>query len=368
MGNLIFLLCLEIFLFFLAFMLSDRDILAPSVMMCVMFIISTIFALLNIKTWSSIHYEFETTIIIAGGIFVFILAETFYRLVFSKHSVRKPNSIENIRNQMERIVMPKYFLVILVFLNIFVIFWYYLEIRRITSALGIGSANIFASFRRVYTRLNVAFESSDVEMVSTLLSQFMKLTKGAGFICLYLLVTEIVAREWKVRKVLKKNILLVINIFLSVLPSLMLAGRNDLMQLVAAGLVYYYIVWHRYNGWHRNISWKYVKWGIGIIIVGIPSFYGMLFLMGRSTTKTMLEYVSVYIGSSIALFNNFLGNPVEAPRVFGEETLLGIHQTLYRLGFPTYVKNRHLEYRHLNTLFTSNIYSFFRRLIHDFGI
>lgn len=366
MGNLLLLLFIELLLFFISFILSDRDILAPSVMMCVMFVISTLFALLNIHAWNSIVYELETTLIISCGIIVFIISENIYKLVFCRRNKTKNKGI--IQYQFQKIEIPKYYQVILLFINIFVIVWYYSEIVRIVTAWGINATNIFAAYRNIYNKMNVAFESNDVEMVSTLLSQFMKVTKGAGFICLYLLITEIITSKQNVFKVFKSNILLLLNILLSTIPSLMLAGRNDLLQLMTAGLVYYYVVWHRYNGWHRNISWKYIKWGIGIIIVGMPCFYGLLFLLGRSTTKSMFEYVSIYIGSPIALFNDFLKTPVEPPRVFGEETLLGVHQLLYRFGIPTYVKNRHLEFRYLNDSYTSNIYTFFRRPIHDFGI
>ena len=254
------------------------------------------------------------------------------------------------------------------FLNVFVITWYYHEIRRITSTLGMSSINLFANFRKVSIALATPYESDQVEMVSTLLSQFMKLTKGAGFICLYALITEIVSGGRKLSRILRSNILLIINIVLSALPSLMLAGRNDLMQLIASALVYYYIIWHRYHGWERNISRKYIKLGITMFIIGIPCFYGLLFLLGRSTTTPMFEYVSGYVGAPIVLFNDFLKNPVEEPQVFGEETLPGIHQLLHRLGLPTYVKNRHLEFRHLNALHYSNVYTFFRRPIHDFGL
>lgn len=368
MWNLLLLLFMEVLLFFIAFIFSNRDILAPSVIMCVMFIISTIFALLNINIWNSINYELETVIIIVSGIFVFFVTENISKFVFINYRGRKNEVFKGIQPQIKSIYVPKYYLVLLLLFNVFVILWYYLEIKRIMTTLGYRGQNIFAAYRSMYTRLNVAFESNNVKMVNTLLSQFMKMTKGAGFICLYFLIIQIVIEKKKIFLVFKRNFLLVINILLSVCPSLMLAGRNDLIQLCSASLVYYYIVWHRYNGWFRNISWKYVKWGIVIILVGIPSFYGMLFLMGRKTTKSMLEYASIYLGSSIALFNDFLSKPVKEPKVFGEETLLGIHQTLYRLGIPTYVKNRHLEFRHLNSSFSSNIYSFFRRPIHDFGI
>ncbi|MBP3198577.1 MAG: oligosaccharide repeat unit polymerase [Butyrivibrio sp.] len=368
MGNIILLLIFEIILFFFAFIFSNRDIIAPSVMMCAMFIISTVFAVININNWT-IDYSIETFQIIISGIFVFIIAENLTKIFIGKTKfIQRIDSDENpIHYDDVRIEIPNYFLIGLVILNLLTIAWYYTEIRRITSSLGL-TGSIFAAYRRFYGGLAIASESADVEMVNTLLSQLLKITKGAGFICLYSLMMEIVSSDDGILRVLWRYQLLMVNVVLSVLPSLMLAGRNDLMQMIAAVMVYYYIIWHQFNGWDKNISWKYIKWGFVIILLGIPAFYGMLFLLGRTTTRTMFEYASIYIGSSIALLNDYIANPVEAPRVFGEESLLGVHQILYRLGFPTFVKNRHLEYRKLNSVMVSNIYTFFRRPLHDFGL
>ena len=90
MENLIVLLLLEILLFSFTFILAGMDILAPSVMMCCMFIISTTFALLNVNRWDSIHYGWETCGIIFVGIFIFIAVENFFKLVFTGQKKRTP--------------------------------------------------------------------------------------------------------------------------------------------------------------------------------------------------------------------------------------------------------------------------------------
>ena len=68
------------------------------------------------------------------------------------------------------------------------------------------------------------------------------------------------------------------------------------------------------------------------------------------------------------MFNQYILDPVDPPKVFGEESLIGLHQLLNNIGIDTYVKGRHLEFRKLNDHTYSNIYTFFRRPYHDFGL
>ena len=69
--NAIYLLLLfGIILFGLSYCLSGRDIMAPSVIMCAMFVISTFFAIMNIKNWK-IDYSLDSVLILVAGMVTF---------------------------------------------------------------------------------------------------------------------------------------------------------------------------------------------------------------------------------------------------------------------------------------------------------
>lgn len=367
MNCILILFVLEILMFFIAFTVTGKDIMAPSVMMCIMFIISTFFAILNADNWY-VDFSAEACLILSTGIFVFFIGETCFRYLLQKK--KDVNHIHQcIGNDIFFRVIPVQngMIALLILINLITIAWYFLEIRRIVSGYGASTENLFASYRQIYSRLAVVSDS-EVEMVNKILSQFVKVSQASGFISIYIIINNFLVKKQKLLHYLYKNLGLLMVVILSILPGLMLAGRNQLLQMIVAALIEYYILWHQKYGWNRNLSWKYIYIGLLCIAIGIPAFYYTLHFLGRRTDAAMFEYVSIYIGSSIVLFDQFLKSPVTPPRVFGEETFLGVHQLLYRLGVPTYVKNRHLEFRHLNMVRSSNIYTFFRRPLHDFGL
>ena len=368
MFQVIVLLLIILFLWSFAYILSQKDIMAPSVMMCNMFIISSTFALINIENWDYVNYRWETVFIITTGIFVYICVDIFLGIILQNgFNIHKVNyKIADLHDN--TIQVQNWKLVAVLLVAIITIIWYFLEIRRIVGSSGLNTANLFASYR-VYTTYLANFSDSEIKMTGFFLNQLVRLTYMSGYVAVFVLVKNIFSKQKALQKQDKTNKFLLICIFLlSFIPGFMNAERNQFLQLLIATFVYYYITWHQENGWYRSLSWKFIRMGMIGVVVGIPLFYLLLNLLGRSTELTAFESGSVYLGSSIPLFNQYIVDPVDPPRVFGEETLLGVHQLLENLGVETYVKNRHLEFRSLNDHTVSNIYTFFRRPFHDFGL
>ena len=71
--NYIYLIfILELILFFFSYVLSNKDIMAPPVVFVSMFVISTLFALINCNKWG-IKFGIETVGILAIGILTFVI-------------------------------------------------------------------------------------------------------------------------------------------------------------------------------------------------------------------------------------------------------------------------------------------------------
>ena len=81
MSFLYILLIALIALLFLAYILSGRDVLSPSVTMVLMFILGTLFTIPNIESWK-IDYSIEAGLLTISGILVFICVECFSRVLF----------------------------------------------------------------------------------------------------------------------------------------------------------------------------------------------------------------------------------------------------------------------------------------------
>lgn len=338
-----------VLLFLIAYVVSNRDILAPSVVMTIMFILSYSFAIPNLGKWN-IDYSGEASLITLSGIFVFIIAEVFLSALFFRKKVNsypEQYASDNLNNSK---------LVLLVILNLIIVLWYFFKIRSI---VGGDISDTFLNYRRLgIDNLN----GKNVETVGGIIQQFLKIVEGSGYVSGYILMKRTV---WE-QKGKFTTFLLISLIIISVLPSSFGAGRTQILKLLSAILIFYYILWHQKNGWDRNLSWKMIRVGLSGLIVGIPGFYYSLALLGRSTNRTLFDYVADYISSGILLFSDYLKSPV--PRVMaGEESLFNLFKFLNFLGLTEKSQSYNLEFRKLGVGY-SNVYSFFRRPLHDFGL
>lgn len=354
MINLILLFILEVVLFLIAFLITDRDILSPSCTMCAMFIVSTIFAILNVDNWN-INFSFEALLILTSGIGVFVVVEAFCIVLCGK---RKTMQCAN-GTSFQTTEVRNWIVISLIIFNIVIALWYYREIRVIvgnTPSIGL----LFSTYRNLgVSRL----EGRASESVSGIINQFLKITKATGYIGAFIAISNAISGNKRKRK---QNILLIFMCVTSLLPIVMIASRGGILMYLSNILIIFYILWHQKYGWNRNLSWKIIRLGILGIIIGMPLFYYSAFLVGRKHTYGIIEYVSTYIGGSIALFDQYVQNPI--PRTgFGEESLINFNKILNIFGFGISSTSYNLESRNLGAL-RSNVYTFFRRPLHDFGL
>lgn len=355
MNELILLFFIEICLLIIAFTLSGKDIMAPSVMMCSMFLLSTSVAIINSKNWE-IDYSINAALIITTGLFSFIVGEAFYRFCFCKQ-LRGILPKDNFSTTSYPIKAWK--------LNLLIIFAVIINIWNLLIVLeSVGfSTNLgsyFVAYRRIATS-NLA--KTGQTMFKGVLNFLLKINTAAGYLSAFLLVNSIVSK----RKEIFNKFKFIILILLSLFPTIMSGGRSGFLRMFSAILIEYYIIWHQKNGWNHNLSWKYIRYGITSLIVGIPLFYYSMPLIGRSLPQSMFSYISEYLGASIQLFNLYLKSPVER-LIVGEESLFSIIKVLHYLGLSKASTSYNLEFRYLNSLQQSNVYTFFRRPLHDFGL
>lgn len=353
MCNFFLLLFFEIILFLFALFLSGRDIMAPSVVFCIMFIISTLAAFLNISNWG--YIGIDTILIFVSGILVFIAAEVFYRMLFCP----KKSSIQDFRN-VEPIYVKRWLRYIIIIFDIVVCVLYMRSIMKIVG----GNMSSLGAYFVEYRRLGISSLKYGSEMgASGIINQLLRIVTASGYVAAYLFVNNMVAKSS--RKSVQFEYLFIV--VLSQIPGLMTAGRTGVLKIVAAFLIFYYIIWHQKYGWHRNLSWKYIRAGLVALLVGCPSFYYSLTLLGRRTTGNMVEYVTIYLGSSIQMFDDYIKNPIPQ-QAWGEESLVGIKKIAAFLGLGEASTSYNLEFRKLSIDHSSNVYTFFRRPLHDFGL
>lgn len=357
MSFLYLLLIGLLFLFFISYLFSNRDILAPSVTMTIMYTIATMFAILSVSSWNVVDYSFTASTLSLTGIFTFICIEGLVRF-FSRF---KKNTALSSPTDFKAFRLSGGKLFLLVAINLSIVVWYFLQIRNL-----VGDESITATFQ-AYRRLGISNRSGEeVELVTGFIIQLLKVVEATGYVAGYMFINNWIATSNKCKWLSFSNLSLLLLILLSLMPGIFTAGRSKMLRMAAAFLIEYYILWHQKHGWNRNLSWKMIRIGLGSLIVGIPAFYYSLLLLGRNTTRQMFEYISVYIASGIVLFSEYIKNPVQRI-MWGEESLYSVLKITNYLGLtpPSYSYN--LEFRRLGDGY-SNIYGFFRRPLHDFGL
>ena len=359
--NAIYLLLLfGIILFGLSYCLSGRDIMAPSVIMCAMFVISTFFAIMNIKNWK-IDYSLDSVLILVAGMVTFILAEALFHGMQNKkiRRVRKADQAE-----MHPVVIQKSLLIFAVIFDVLVLLWFYMEICRIVAGYGYTATGVgvFGRYRTIITSLTQRSDSK-VALTGMVLNQMIKLVHAMGYVSLYILLNNWFAGDKKKLPYIFHIILVLAHIF----SYIMEGSRGNILQIASAALIEWYILWHRKVGWHKVLTGKVVVVGVLCMLIGMPLFYSSLSWMGRATNKRLLRYIGFYVGGSIQLFDLYLKSNITKPKVFGEETLIGVLHFLNRLGFDLDVRNVNLDMIRLDELSRGNVYTFFRRPLHDFG-
>ena len=90
MMNYIFLLLfIETVLFLAAFFGTKRDIMAPSVIFCISFIVGTFVAILNLRTWDALDgFGLTSCLILSSGILVVVLVEQIVTRVHINRGIR----------------------------------------------------------------------------------------------------------------------------------------------------------------------------------------------------------------------------------------------------------------------------------------
>ena len=360
--NIIYiLLALSILLFIFAYYLSGRDILSPSVVMCIMFIISTMFAIMNIENWN-IHYALNSVIILAGGMLVFIIAEaSIHMMVLQRRFIHDcTNKID-----IEPITVQVPILLITCIFDLITLAWFYLEIKRIVKVYGYNTAGVgvFGRYRTILTSLAQRSDST-VPLTGFILNQMIKLLHAMGYVSLYILINNWFANRKKGTHYILHSFILFMHIF----SYIMEGSRANILQIASAGLIQWYIIWHRKVGWKKILTVRVIAIGLIGILFGMPIFYKSLSWMGRATNKNLIRYIGFYAGGSIQLFNLYVQNYTSTPKVFGEETLGGILKALNKIGFKIEIRNMNLDMIQLDELSRGNVYTFFRRPLHDFGM
>lgn len=191
--------------------------------------------------------------------------------------------------------------------------------------------------------------------------QLMGVCRALAYVFIYAFLWNVIYFKQK------KYRFLLIPIAYSAL-TLISSGRIHLLYIVIYIIIIYFLL-------SKNI--RLGKVGT-IFKVFFCVFFGIVFFMilfgalanlvGRNTTHTIYEQISVYTGGSIVAFGKFINDfEYSKPAIVGEESFTGIYSLLNTIGITNIQASRHLTFTRFGDSW-GNVYMALRRYIHDFDV
>lgn len=355
---MIFLLLFSILLLLvIAYFINNKDIMSPSVLLCIIYFISTLGAIYNIEAWN-INLHFKTYIIIILGLVSFILGEWFVNLLKWNNKPRKLSGKEINKITPTIIYVQPYKILFTICFQVISLFFYYKEIYRIS--LYFGGASDLSGVLKNY-RLASSY-TTQAEGMNTIISQFVNVASVLGYLYLFIFIHNVIYVKSKVTR----NIVYLLPVILYGVITFMSASRSELFYLVIAALIMSYILMQKRVNWSINLTFKYIRIGLIFIVIFIGLFSYSRNLVGRSIEYKPIEYVTSYAGGSIQLLDSYTQNPPTSDGHFGSETFIGIQKFFNKIGLSDYQRLYHLEFRNSGSL-GGNVYTALRRYYQDFG-
>lgn len=364
MEHLLFLLLGVLILLSITFFISKFDIFDPSFIACAMFFISTVFAIYAKIAWnvSDSFFSYKAVMIILSGLLVFIISCQIAK--YASFPAAKKIINNNEKPKIIKISQFKLFLALMicaVSILLYVQFFY-----KYVQQNGYKEGFDLVKIGKFYH--NLTFLSSKEGSIPWFIRLMLQIVNAMMYVCMYIfLYNTILCRD----SVITNSAYLLPIVFW--IPRVIVASsRTNLIKLAGFAIFIIYIMMNRRNNWkkkQRNYGKIFII-SVTSLLVVLLAFYFVITsgIIGRNTNKNLIDYIAVYIGAPIIHFNQFIKSPPPDVSYFGQETFAGLNGTLYKRGLVNKQVSTQLEIRKITKNYSGNVYTFFRRPLHDFGL
>ncbi|OUN46866.1 hypothetical protein B5G22_07140 [Limosilactobacillus reuteri] len=349
----ILLFILFLILTVITYIVFKKDIMAPPFIFCAMYTFSIGLALTEYSNWELSSYSFSAFSIYFGGAIIFVMMavlsnQSINALYGTSDYIFKENEIKNQ-------YVNKFFLLLIIVVDLVALV---LLIKDVKSLTGGGSLSHMMEVYRSLTSYSSKAQLPGYDQ------QLTKFVTASAYICGFLLINNFMSKNYN-----KYILLLALPEIIYCIYSIYLSNRLNLLQLIAALVVYYCFLKSVKNG---NIIGS-VKLLFKVLIVFITMlllFYLIRLMVGRTSSSGtgVIDYLAMYVGGPVKLFDLYMQNPLKSD-FWGKETFYGLIRNLRSFGlvnFPDYIS--HKEFRSINGIGLGNIYTAYRPWIADFGI
>lgn len=347
-----------IIMFIFAFFMSNEDILAPSVIVCMMWMFSTLCAIYNIDNWG-INFHLNTIGVIALGLSAFIIGGGIGKLTQPVKFLIVGKEKQRFEERTSLSIIPVWKLALmgLILVNIVTVLY---QLQWVLSRVGI--IGIWSEMMTIYRSGSTSWSIDSVRKPS-LLSNLETLLSVTAFIMSYIGINNIFAGQKKT-----KTIVYFIPALLLVIDKILNAGRVGILEFIGALVLSGYINMQIKYSWKKKVGRKYIKYMLVAFVVVLFLFSISRTWVGRTNKSGTLEYVTMYAGGSVQLFDLYMQNPEPGSDIFGKETFHTLINYLGRLlNKSDWRYLTQLEFRSSNGVNLGNVYGAFRYYLYDFG-
>ena len=343
-------------LFYLSYLFSGKDLLAPATIQIISFtgaVFFCIYFMISVGEFYTFHWE--TIGLISATMAISAVIGICIHTVFNKVEVK-----EYVQENVAISPISPFANIIVILFMLITIFGLLMEIRRIGGSSDTISQAI-AEFRRI-----TSFSPDAGNRLPFLLSQMMVVTKVLfllyGFNLIYFFHNLSCGMKLS-------NTLILCLICLCLLLQ---GNRGDLINQVISCFMVFHLIRIRKYGTFKPYDIKAFVRLISVFVVILGVFYVSKAFIGRTSQNEELNianYTAFYCGNGLIELDRYLQKPLSPSNIWGKETFYGLNLFLSKFdGLGREIYSIHLEFRPLIAGYFSNTYTFLRSYHHDFGM
>ena len=332
------------------YFLSGKKILFPSVIVCGMFLLSSLFAAINSK-WG-IQIQLATYLILIFSIIFFSIGCLLGRgkIIVIGEKKRKAVSYFDVT----KINMPKAMTFLVCLVCLAVSFFYFLH--QLSLSFVYGNTNGLSGM--IGTLRKAMVNDTDVARLGIALNLGISFTRAAGITSLYIIISNVIEKR-------RIKIFTLLPVICLLINSVLATGRGALIMIVTTIIYDIYVINYLKN--NKKINGKIIRYGILLFFVFITIFWALGTLTGTSKVLNFWDTLSIYIGSPIVCIDNLIKKGWDISSTFGIHTFKGIYNMLSSFGFDISFISNHEEMFRWST-YSSNIYTALYPNLLDFGV
>ncbi len=334
-----------------------KNLISISFIFTFSFLVGAICLLANVKVWN-VQLNVECIGLILFTVLIAFVSENLIKNYIFNRIHRKVW-----KRTYETLYIKTFILVLFFCFAVIELILYWREVSRIAViayANGYNGSVLF-NYRQITAHDNILTSS---QMMNSYVVQGQKIITVFAYILVYIFLNNRILANDKT----KKNFLYLIGLIPFVIITIFSASRIAILRIIIYILILCFIMTSEKKGWKFHIRFGLF---IKLLIIGISVLLGFVYLgtvVGRNTSLTAFQTISVYLGAPIFLLNLYLKDPIPNTNIFGEECFCNLYQSFYKLGLVSNYADFQTEFRSSNGILLGNIYTFIRRPFHDFGI